>query len=344
MSRAKQTLLLVLTLSTSMGGHATGWPTVDVAVLQAQMQEIATAKINAEKQRALERAGLTLAAELSTQEQTTLINAEAAAAHAITDSMEGAQVTEAIADALPPPSACASYNTSKNAQSAETTRQTSKAQQSDRLMQGHMHTAVGQENVAAWRKEKQKDLFSRFVADTQDGYVPLMLNADNFFRAGRFNDAQIDEKQAKARQDFLDLIANIDIAQRIDFRQDISTLSSSEELRTAVQQMSTTARAAIAQEALTHVYSFYDTAGGNASMAEVVTDFNKQRILNPDWMATVLNGKPGQELLTQPAQIERENLAINAYRAYLQHQRNEIAQRSLTLEAIQSLVTLENAQ
>lgn len=344
MSPISQRLCLLVALFISVTVNASGWPTIDVAVLQAQMQEIATAKINAEKQRALERAGLNLAAELSTQEQTTLINAQAAAAHAITDSLEGAQVTEAIADALPPPSACASYNTTKNAQSAETGMHDSKAEQSDRLSQQHLHTTVGQENIAAWRKQRQQELFTRFVADTEEGHIPLMLSADNFFRAGRFNDAPIDDKQAKARQDFLDLVANIDIAQRIDFRQDISSLTSAEELRTATQQMSTTARAAIAQEALAHVYSFYDTSGGNASMAEVVTDFNKQRILNPDWMATVLNGKPGQELLTQPAQIERENLAINAYRAYLQHQRNEIAQRSLTLEAIQSLVTLENSQ
>lgn len=341
--KIKSTVVAIAAFCSS-STFASGWPTIDVAVLQAQMQEIATAKLNAEKERALNRAGLNLAAELSTQEQTTLINVQAAAAHVITDSMEGAQVTEAIADALPPPSACASYNTTKNAKAAENTLHAAKASQSSRMAKRYMHTNTDEENVAAWRKARHEDLFQRFVADAQEGYVPLMLNADNFFRSGAYDSVDMDARQAKARQDFLDLVANIEISQQIDWRQDLENMTSAEEYGKAVAQMSTISRAAVAQEALAHVYGFYDQSGGGTSMAEVLADFNKQRILNPEWMATVLNTKPGQESLTQPAQIERENLAVNVYRAYLQFQRNELAQRSLALDSIQSLIMLEGAQ
>lgn len=329
MKRLKSTLGIAFIATCSSNVFATGIPCVDALNVAANMKQIVLEQVGQAKQLLTEQAQMALEQKLTEYTGLTFSNATAEATARVTDAMAGVHNKVAEVVNLPPITSCVMYNESKNTQKASADASTIKDYQTERFADWNINVGDNAKPPAAKLEEMRTPIFGRVKSNLSTNKDLLQIDASNFLRTGKYADKDITDSEAIARQDMLDMLSEVKVNQRFDYRKDPSDFNEND-ISPVMDHMKVLARAAIARGAMAEVYSLSAQGEGGVSVNQMISSFNKSRYLNPDWVMNTNNTSPGQELV-QPEQVEREIVNIDSYKAYL-------AEKSYVLQQWQAMI------
>lgn len=333
-------LLLLTALSFPSGLHAAGIPCLDIAVLGQNMKQLLQDEISQLQNIAQSKAQMFLEEQLNLELTDVVANATAEQTARITDSLAGVQNAVAEAVNIPPPSACKMYNESKNAVTATSGRSLSLQKQVSRYMNNLVNVGENALPTEIKQKEQFSGIYGRFVESIRTGANHPQLNTNNFFRTGEYQDKDISNDEAISRQDMLDILSNVKTTQPFDYRKSPDSFTE-DDFPLVMEHMTNVARASLVRGALVELYSLYAQTDGGPSVAEVISEHNKNRFLNPDWVKKITNTDPGMESFIQPEAIMREQAHTNAYIAYISELRYRLQQWQTAIAATQLALDVE---
>lgn len=332
-------LLIATVAAIPLPASATGIPMFDGAALVTALQKMVMDQINQMKDEALNKAKMRLEQELADATGLQYIETATATTSLVTGVITEIQNLEATTINLPPPSACNTYNSARNAQIAETTS----ARIADELVASYVtdRMSFGRDakSPETMRDEREQPIFDRFASDMETNKPLLQLDANNFMRSGQYKDKQLTTVEASARKDMLELLTDVDIQQPFDFRRGPEDLTDNDSPQ-VIEFMRKMAKLNVARGALTEIYSSNTQDGSAASVNETISDFNKVRLLDPEWVSSVLNIKKGQKVI-QPEQVARELLGINSYLAYMAEKSYRLQQWQTSIDSVALVMDLE---
>lgn len=339
MKRLRKLTGVLLISGFTMQSHATGIPCVDVLNVGANLQQIVLEVTGQAKGILLDQAQMSLQQKLTEYTGLNFSNATAEATARVTDAMAGVHNTVATIVNMPPVTSCVMYNESKNSRMAVSDFGEITKIQNNRFEDRNLN--IGKSALAPVRKitANRQPIYTRIKNSLSNQERLLQVDSENFFRTGKYQNEETTTEEALARQDMLDMLSELEVNQKFDYRKDPEDFDEND-MPAVMSYMKVLSRAAIARGAMNEVYALSSQSDSGVSINQMLASFNESRFLNPDWVMTNNNNKPGQELV-QPEQVEREIANIQSYRAFVAEKAYRLQQWQAMIQATMLFMNLE---